>query len=259
MIEVLASPAAAPVLGFLVGIVGAIAGVGGGFFVVPFLMLAHGLDPRLASGTSLAVVFVNALSATIANSIRRRVDYRAGLVLAAFTMPGLILGSEVIELVRERLYFIAFGGFLVVTSVYMLLFRSADGGGDDRECHVSMAGAAGVGLVAGFIATMFGVGGGIVHMPYLVYRVKMPARRASATSQFALLWTALFGAAAFALRHYIDWRLFGLLAVGIVAGAQAGVWVMGRVDPRLIKIVLALVTLVVAVQMVLKGVLQISA
>jgi len=80
--------------GFGMGVYGTLIGAGGGFVLMPLLVL---LDPpqnpeRLTS-ISLAVVFFNAVSGSEAYAHMKRIDYRSGIIFALAMIPGAILGA----------------------------------------------------------------------------------------------------------------------------------------------------------------------
>ena len=81
-------------VGALVGALGTLIGAGGGFLLVPLLLLVYHLPPPDAVGTSLAVVFLNAVSGTLAYLRQRRVDLGLGVRFAAATLPGAIGGAN---------------------------------------------------------------------------------------------------------------------------------------------------------------------
>ena len=74
--------------GLLVGAYGTLIGAGGGFLIVPMLLLVFKLPPALAAGTSLAVVFLNAVAGSASYARQKRIDYRAGLWFARRDAPG---------------------------------------------------------------------------------------------------------------------------------------------------------------------------
>src|SRR5437870_12670473 len=82
------------VIGFTVGAIGTLIGAGGGFLLVPVLLL---LNPHFTAdtvaGISLAVVFFNAASGTLAYARMRRIDYKAGTIFAIAALPGAVLGA----------------------------------------------------------------------------------------------------------------------------------------------------------------------
>jgi uncharacterized membrane protein YfcA len=260
----------APV-GALVGLVGSLIGVGGGFFTVPFLLFfMQGFTPRTATSTSLGIVFLSALSATVANLRRRRVDVPLGLVLAAGSLPGAWAGRVLIGRVTDRAFSLAFAGLLVAVALYLLFVRLKPGKGllrgmpkektdIDGQTHryevnlpVGLLASAGVGVVS----SLFGVGGGLVLVPFLVVAYGMPSLLATSTAQFTFLFTALGGLGAEALGPGLggmDWSVVGLMGLGVVLGAQAGVAIAKKVRERVVKGCLAAVILGVALLMALRA------
>ena len=239
------------VFGFGVGVYGTLVGAGGGFLVVPFLLLVKHFSPAQAAGTSLVVVFMNAISGTIAYARQKRIDYKSGLWFAAAALPGSFLGAYMVNLLSARSFHLAVGILLSMIAL-ILLWRphGALAGAQarasrrraywpkqkrivDAEGHVfeySYDRAVGLALsfVVGFLSSLLGIGGGIIHVPALVLLLGFPAHISTATSHFILAITAATGAAShFALGHV---KLGAGLAMG--AGAVLGAPVGARLSQR---------------------------
>ena len=92
-------------LGGAIGTYGTLIGAGGGIFLVPTLLVLYPQEsPNTIASISLAVVFFNAASGTIAYARMRRVDYHAGLLFAAATVPGAILGAYATSFLSRQLF-----------------------------------------------------------------------------------------------------------------------------------------------------------
>ena len=243
-------------LGLAVGAFGTLIGAGGGFVLVPVLLILYPQDsPALVTGISLAVVFFNAASGSAAYHRMRRVDIVSGLMFAAATIPGAVLGALATSWIPRRTFDIAFGILLTVGSVYLFL-RPTGSAGPVRQRHtgrflrtvVERDGTAhtwsynpylgvGISVFVGFASSLLGIGGGIIHVPVLAQLLDFPVHIATATSHFTLAIMALVGT----LVHLAKGELapgFGRivpLAIGVVAGAQVGaalvearggVWIM---------------------------------
>ena len=100
-----------------------------------------------------------------------------------------------------------------------------------RSPRRDLIGAAGVGLLAGILSGLFGVGGGILIVPGLVLLMRMDQRRAHGTSLAAIVPIALAGVAGYALADAVDWTAGALLIVGAAAGAVVGTTAL-RVIPE---------------------------
>ena len=101
-----------------------------------------------------------------------------------------------------------------------------------------IAGGLLVGSVAGFLAGLFGVGGGILIVPGLVF-LGMRQRRAHGTSLAAIVPIAASGIAGFWLEGSVDWPAAGLIAAGAAAGAVAGTHVLQRLEGRALRLLFA--------------------
>jgi uncharacterized membrane protein YfcA len=239
-------------LGLVLGAFGTLVGAGGGFILVPVLILLYPEErPEVITSISLAVVFANALSGSFAYARMGRVDYRSGLLFAAAAMPGAVAGALATGLLPRRGFDALFGAALLGTAALLLLRRSgalacaaptpAPGRVVRRltpSCGTAYAysfrplPAVALSAGVGFVSSLLGIGGGILHVPALVCWLGFPAHVATATCQFSLVFMALAGSAV-----HIATGAFGsglrrtaALSAGVLIGAQFGARLSGRVD-----------------------------
>jgi uncharacterized membrane protein YfcA len=262
-------------LGVVVGGFGTIIGVGGGFILVPVLLLAYPNDkPALITSISLAVVFFNASSGSLGYARLRRIDYRTGLIFALATIPGAIVGATATNWVPRQAFNLTFGLLLIAVSIY-IAFGTAEKSGrmlaslrpnaqrtltDSDGVTYSYSFNRELGIIisflVGFIASLLGLGGGIIHVPAMVSLLDFPAHVATATSHFVLVFTALTATVV----HILDgslaegWPRTLALAVGVVAGAQIGARLSGRLPAGVIVRLLAAALFAVAVRLIIAGV-----
>jgi hypothetical protein len=107
-----------------------------------------------------------------------------------------------------------------------------------------------IGLVAGFFAALFGVGGGTLIVPLLILAASWVERRAMATSLAAIAVTAVVGAIAYGLHGYlhpVDAALVGVPAVG---GAVAGAALQQRVGGRTLSLAFAALLVGIAIRLI---------
>jgi uncharacterized protein len=257
------------IVGLLVGTYGTLIGAGGGFVLVPVLLFAYPhASASQITAVSLAAVFANAASGSIAYLRLGYADYRSGVVLAVATIPGAIVGALVVNAIPIRLFHMIMGGALVIVSVY-LLFRPAgsltllvggpgtvsrhlvDGQGQGHDYRFNLGLAAAFSIAIGFVSSVLGIGGGIIHVPVLTTLFSFPAHLATATSQFVLMFTSATGALTHVVHH--DYTGFGgvtlALAVGVVFGGQAGAMLSRRVSGSMIIRLLALALLLVGLRL----------
>ena len=109
-------------LGFGVGALGTLIGAGGGFILLPVLLLLFpDMPPEALTSISLAVVFINAASGSFAYSRLKRIDYRSGLRLALATLPGAIIGAYVTQYIPRKAFDIVLGFVLLAVAAFLLL------------------------------------------------------------------------------------------------------------------------------------------
>src|SRR4030042_5305172 len=102
-------------IGILVGTFGTLIGAGGGFVLMPILLIAY---PQAKVETvtciSLAVVFFNALSGSAAYAKMKRIDYRSGIIFAIATIPGAILGALTTDYIPRHIFNLTFGIIMII-------------------------------------------------------------------------------------------------------------------------------------------------
>lgn len=264
-------------LGFLVGSFGTLIGAGGGFLLVPVLLITHkDLEPNTVTAISIAVVAANALSGSVAYARSGRIDYKAGLLFAAFTLPGSIAGVFLVNYIPKHTFNIVFGILLIVLALFLFIKHRETGEtapGKIKEGrgyrHHDLTDYSGetfsysynqtIGIVisifVGFISPLLGIGGGIIHVPAMVQWLQFPVYIATATSHFILaIMSTVSVIVHIAQGSYNDAHVLKMLValcVGVIPGAQLGAYVSHRVDTTLIIRVLAICLALVGLRILL--------
>ncbi len=254
-------------LGFGIGGLGTLIGIGGGAYLVPALILLYGFEPRLATGTSLFFVFLNVLSGSISYLRLKRVDVKLGLLLTVPTIPGAIIGAYLVGYIEHFMFRLIFAALLVWASLYLLIkpkgqFDTVKTGGYGRKIidssgkvytySINIPLGLVTSFVAGFASSIFGIGGGVLHVPIMIHILGIPVHVATATSHFILVFTTLFGSVTHSMLNNVSFEYAILLGLGGVLGAQVGARVSGLVGDVKIKRLLGLTLLLVAVRLVLQ-------
>jgi uncharacterized membrane protein YfcA len=261
-------------LGFVIGAFGTLIGAGGGFVLVPVLLFLYPDEqPATITSISLAVVFVNALSGSWAYARQRRIDYRTGVAFALATFPGAVLGALVVGSLSRGAFDVLFGAVLVALAGFVVLRTGGrtsqiasrrpgmttrvlvDANGVLYEYSFFQWQGLAISAGVGFLSSLLGIGGGIIHVPALVEFLNFPVHIATATSHFVLAAMALEGTAV----HLATGELgpgagLGqalLLAVGVVPGAQLGARLSHHVKGGLIIRLLGVALFVVGLRLVL--------
>lgn len=254
--------------GFTAGVIGTIIGAGGGFLVVPYLLLARHFSPQLAVGTSLTMVFFNALSGTYAYAKQKRIDYNTAWKFALATIPGSIAGAYAAQFMVGRTFRVTFALFITAVAVN-ILYRSFNnkaaaasnneslnqGSGASTKSRVTriLTDAYGktyhisydvrIGIITsfgvGFISSILGIGGGLIHVPLMIYVLGFPAHMATATSHLVLTISSLVGASSHLYFGDVQIKAAVLLAIGAILGAQIGARLARKVKEKFIIRLLA--------------------
>ncbi|MGH7765059.1 MAG: sulfite exporter TauE/SafE family protein [Candidatus Dormibacteraceae bacterium] len=256
-------------LGVLVGAYGTLIGAGGGFVLVPVLLLLYPHDsPAKLTAISLAVVFANSSSGSLSYFRLRRADYRSGFWLAIATLPGAVLGALAVSAIPRSafeviigLILLTVGGYLAIRpQVRMPLLLAApfvvqraitDASGRTYSYRFNLALATLVSVGVGFLSSLLGIGGGIIHVPVLTTFFGFPEHVATATSHFVLMFMSGAATGTHALEgdYATTLATTAALAVGALVGAPLGARISNRIEGRWIVRLLAVALGVVGLRL----------
>jgi uncharacterized membrane protein YfcA len=245
-------------LGFGVGAFGTLVGAGGGFILTPVLLVLYPHDsPQTISAISIAVVFFNASSGSVAYARQRRTDYRSGLIFGAATLPGAVFGAIAVTHVSRRFFDAVMVAVLLCIAAWLLggdHLRRQPRPGPDGARRVPLVRGALLSLIVGFVSSFLGIGGGIIHVPLMIQALGFPVHIATATSHFVL--AIMSGAAT--VTHLVQGSYHvghGLrrtlaLSAGVIVGAQLGARVSTRVSGKTIQRLLVVAILALSVRLI---------
>lgn len=228
-------------LGTVLGALGTLTGIGGGFLLMPaLLMLLPDKAPGSLAVASLTVVFFNALSGTILSLRRDRVRMKTGLAYALLSLPLVLVGTQVQAHIDRESFSLAFGVFLAAGGLFLLVRPPLSEVSRKTTKPVWVAGAV-ISLGIGFLSGFFGVGGGFLFVPLLAFVLHFPVVEATATSQLIVGIGAAFALMATAGGNPLplDPMLLGGLVAGVLVGAPLGTSAAGRWSPLVVIRILA--------------------
>lgn len=254
--------------GAVAGCLGALLGIGGGVFLVPFVDVVLGLGLTRARGISIMTVIATSSVVAAGAAARPLINMRlALLLLIAASAGGLVGGITVIRLPESLLS----GIFATVTAIIaaIMLSRldkrnvikdaSVDPGRFGGRFYEGESGqevvyrlkrtplAVVVSVIGGYISGILGIGGGILQVPVLNAWCGVPIRAAAATSAVMIGVTAAASAPIFYGRGDIEAPLAAAAILGVLAGSQAGFWIGGYARARWLKLLMAGVLLLVSI------------
>ncbi len=264
-------------IGFLIGSIGTLIGAGGGFILVPLLILTTSFDPNAITSISMAVVACNAISGSFAYIRAKKVDYKAGVIFAICTIPGSILGVLTTKVIPRHTFDVIFGFVLLGLSIFLFLKGGKRKAGDkvvqykngmvkqeltDKAGkHYSYSYNIRYGMIlsvfVGYFSPLLGIGGGIIHVPAMTEWLLFPVHIATATSHFILAIMATVSV----ITHYFEGsyndptvvKMVIGLVIGVIPGAQVGAYLSKHVKDKIIIRSLALCLGIVAIRIFVSG------
>jgi len=238
--------------GSIVGLMLGLIGGGGSILAVPLLLYVVGVrDAHIAIGTSAVAVSANAFANLATHWRAGNVKWPCAATFAASGLIGAYFGAELGQLVSGSRLLLLFSAVMFVIAAAMLK-RKATAGDPGVRLNAKIASrlvptGAGTGLLAGF----FGIGGGFLIVPGIMFASGMPMLNAVGSSLFAVGIFGIATAASYAHSGLVDWRLAAELLVGGIAGGIAGQALATRLsaDPRILTRIFSGVLILVAIYM----------
>ena len=108
-------------IGVIAGFMSGYVGVGGGFIMVPLFVSMLGIPMRLASGTSLTAVCILAIPGVIEQAVLGNIDYMVGIAMMVGSIPGAVVGANLVKRVPERALRFTFAAFLLLMAVLLIV------------------------------------------------------------------------------------------------------------------------------------------
>jgi uncharacterized membrane protein YfcA len=222
----------AAAIGVAAGILSGLFGVGGGIIMVPLLVAWFALDQRRASATSLLAIVPIATASAAGYARNGNVDISAGLLLLVGGIVGGQLGSRLLPRTPIATLQVWFGILSLATAARLVIGGSSSalsGLGAVWEGALLVL----VGVAAGMLAGLLGVGGGIIMVPGLVLLTGDDADTARGTSLLVVIFTALTATITNWRNGLVEVRI--ALVAGLVGapaglvGAAVGQWLPERI------------------------------
>jgi uncharacterized protein len=273
-------------LGMVGGILAGMFGIGGGFIVTP-LLIFNGVPPAIAVATSANQIIASSVSGFIAHWRRKKVDIKMGLCLLAGGLVGSFLGILLFKLLQQigqidlaisvsYVLLLSFVGIsMAIESARAILATPVKRHTSSRlekfrklplpfqmhfpqsELTISVIIPLAVGLIAGAMVSLMGIGGGFIMIPAMLYLIGMPMRVVIGTSLFQIIFTTSLTTYMHAVKtQSVDIVLAVLLIAGGVIGVQMGTWLASKIAPDKLRGLLALLILSVCFKLAFNLFLQ---
>jgi uncharacterized protein len=258
------------------GILGSIAGIGGGLVVIPVLTLLFGVDIHYAIGASIVSIIATSSGAAATYVKDRITNLRIGMFLETGTTIGAIIGAAIAAYLSEVILETIFGTILIISLVPLLrkigqefptsqelkgLAKKLNLRGDyterdgqQIEYNATSPGKGLLGmLVAGLISGLLGLGSGTFKVLSMDLWMKLPMKVSTTTSNFMIGVTAAASAGIYFARGDVNPLIAAPVALGILVGSTTGTRFLIRAKNTVIRKIFALVLAASAVEMILRA------
>jgi uncharacterized membrane protein YfcA len=233
---------------FAVAVVFSMLGQGGGVMYTP-LQVWLGIDFHQAATTSLFLIMVTSLAASLVFRKAGRIDLPLAIVLESVTAAGAFGGGLASDRLSARVLSILFAVVVASAAVFMIRQmkerrpRSKPLAGrfrwrrtlGEQTYSVNLAIALPISFLAGTLSAMMGIGGGVIKVPLMVLALGIPTEIAVGSSALMVGMTAGGGFAGHVLSGHWSWRISLILAVAVFIGAQIGSRISVGLDSRKLK------------------------
>jgi uncharacterized membrane protein YfcA len=227
--------------GMVAGVLGALLGLGGGIFLVPFLNLGLNFPITTAAAISLTTVIATSSTVSAGRAGKQLINMRFGMLLEVATAGGSLFGGVTAQFLAQSTLQRLFGVVAIIVALITVTrlkrrnvildpsiepgvlggrFYEEESGGTVTYRIKRLPVAIGASFVAGNVSSLLGIGGGIIKVPVLNAWCGMPMRAAAATSAFMIGVTATAGA----VIYYGRGQIVPILAAAAVLGVQLGSW-----------------------------------
>ena len=269
------------VLGFIVGILSGMFGVGGGFLTTP-LLIFYGIPSPVAVASAATQITGASVSGVMVHMRRGGVDLKMGVVMIVGGLAGSVVGAALFRLLQASGQIDVVIGLLYVLIlgwIGILMFKDAlvalgyVPAPERREqprhnrwvaslplrwrfyssgLYISPIAPFALGFAAGMLTVLLGIGGGFILVPAMIYLLGMAARVVIGTSLVMILAVSAVTTMVHSLTtRSVDIVLASLLLAGGVIGAQIGAVMTLRIKPDLLRLALSVIILIVALRMFL--------
>ena len=260
--------------GIIAGSLGALLGLGGGVFLVPFLNLVLGFPFGAAAAISLTTVIATSSTVSAGRAGKQLINMKLGMLLEVATAAGSFLGGVTAQFVSQSVLQRLFGFVAVIVALIMLsrlrrrnvmLDPAADPGVLGGRYHEAESGctvtyrvrrlplAIAASFVAGNVSSLLGIGGGIIKVPVLNAWCGIPLRAAAATSAFMIGVTATAGATIYYGHGQLQPALAAAACLGVQLGSWGGMKFGAAASAKWLKILMAAVLFIVSAMMFMRG------
>jgi uncharacterized protein len=243
-------------IGLVSGTLAGLFGVGGGILMTPGIQVLLGAPPIVALATPLPAILPTALAGALRYRREGELDPRAAAWLVGPGLVGAVAGAWLTEAIDTTLLLLVTAALLGWQAFGIVRSARRERPAVERDLSALLLGAIGVG--AGFVSGLLGIGGGLVMVPLLAGWLGMPLKRALGTSLLAIVALVVPGTIVHAVLGHIDAAIFLAITAGGVPGARLGAGLALETGERTLRLVVGIGLLVIAIGYAVEQILAIA-
>jgi uncharacterized membrane protein YfcA len=250
------------IVGFVAGVLSGLFGIGGGLLIVPALTLFMAFSAKTAVATSLAALLLPVgIFAVLEYRRKGLLDLRASLLIALGLFTTTLVGAQITLALPETLFKQAYGVFVIIMGLRFLGIFARNASPAETAAPSAEPLSAwkllALGLIAGVLSGMFGIGGGIVIVPALMTFFGVEQKRAVGTSLGALLLpVGLPGVLGYWAAGELNLGAAVPVALGLAIGALGGARIAIGLDPKTMRRLYGIFLLLVGAWFIIEPIIR---
>lgn len=265
------------IIGLLSGVIGSIAGLGGGTILVPltlFVGLSLGMIPDITPqsvvGLSVIMMIANGLGSTLSYMKIKTIDYKSAFLFFTASIPGIVLGAWINKSLSLQSFNLYFGILLIVLSTLLLTrkylkpihwfvdhgkkMKFTDPQGQKHIYGYPVWFAVLLSLFIGMTSGMFGIGGGTMIVPAMILLFLFPPHVAVATSMLMVFLSAIVNSVSHISLGNVPWLYTIPVVPGAYFGGMLGAYLNGKMKSETLVLVIRIILLVFGLRSIYEGI-----
>jgi len=251
--------------GLLFGIISTVAGIGGGVMYVPFMSLFLMLTMISAVDTSSFIILISSAAAFLTYWKDGRTDLKSSVIFGCFS----ILGSFICTILFDVIFTIdstvlkwIFAVVLLFTSIIMIkkarksrlasknsIEEPVEFSLKEHDYKAHLKKGIPLFILAGFLAKLIGIGGGVINTPSLNIVLEYPIHNATAISSSIIFFTAIYNTIVNTVTGQIDFIIGILIGIGAILGSIVGAKISNKIPKVALQYFVAIVLVILSIRM----------
>lgn len=253
------------IFGLIVGIIGTIAGIGAGVIIVSILTLFFFIPINEAIDTSTFIILISSGAGFLTYLKQGRTDFKLSLILAGFTILGSLICTIIFLIIKldNTVLRLIFATVMVITGLNMIYkaiktHKNSKNQTDDKELDFSLKDfdykanlkkTIPLFMLAGFLANLIGIGGGVVMVPTLNIVLGYPIHNSTAISTSVIFFTAIFNTIVKVIIGKIHYLIGIIIGIGAVLGSIIGAKISNKMPKVTLQCFVAIILISLGILM----------